>query len=247
MSRSILITGAAKGIGFAIASAAAEAGYSVGLLDADEAAVTEAAEAIQGSMPMVANVSDRESVSLAVSMFGTPDTLVNNAGIVRFGPLIDNDVSDFTDTVSVNLIGCYVVAREVARRMREDGNGGHIINITSINSKTPGPNAGAYPSTKAAVKQLTRQLAIELGPLNIRVNSISPGFIDAGMSTPIYADEKVRSQRASAVPLGRLGSAGDIAKAVLFLDSEDSQYINGHELVIDGGVVHSLLNQLPRD
>ena len=94
---------------------------------------------------------------------------------------------------------------------------------------------------------MTRQLAIELSGRNIRVNSVAPGFIDAGMSAPIYEDKKVRKTRSEAVPLGRLGTARDIAEAIMFLDSEQGSYVNGHEFVVDGGVVHSLLNQLPRD
>lgn len=244
--KSIIITGAAQGIGLAIAHAAAEAGYHVGLVDREASSVNGAAADLSHATPFVADVTNEKEIQNVFDAFGTPTTVVNNAGIVRFGPLVDQSVADFSEVVSVNLIGTYVVAREAANRMRAAG-GGHIINLSSINSRTPGPGAGAYPATKAGVKQMSRQLAIELGDDNVRVNCIAPGFIDAGMSAPIYSDEKVREQRSGAVPMGRLGTAEDIANAVLFLDSEAGQYINGHELVIDGGVVHSLLNQLPRD
>ena len=244
--KSILVTGAANGIGYAIAQAALQAGYRVGILDFDETAVHDAALKLPGSVPLHADVSNEQQVRDAFDTFGTPTTVVNNAGIVRFGPLIEQTVESFVSTVNVNLIGTYVVAREAALRMKPAG-GGHIINLSSINSITPGPGAGAYPATKAGVKQMTRQLAIELGEANIRVNSIAPGFIDAGMSAPIYENQSVRKSRASAVPSGRLGTADDVANAVLYLDSDAGSYVNGHELVIDGGVVHSLLNQLPRD
>ena len=94
---------------------------------------------------------------------------------------------------------------------------------------------------------MTQQMAIEWGKFGIRVNCISPGFIDAGMSKPIYKDKKVRDLRGSAVPSGRLGEADDIANAVLFLDSENASYINGHNLVVDGGVISCVIAQLPRE
>lgn len=244
--KSIIITGAARGIGRSIAEHCARAGYRVGLIDMNEQHLAEAASSIAGSVALKADVTQPDQVTSALDAFGTPTTIVNNAGIVRFGPLIEQTIENFTQTVNINLIGSYIVAREGAIRMKEAG-GGHIINMSSINSITPGPGAGAYPATKAGVTQMTRQLAIELGDANVRVNAIAPGFIDAGMSEPIYEDKKVRELRAGAVPSGRLGTAEDIAIAVLFLDSDAGSYINGHELVIDGGVVHSLLAQLPRD
>lgn len=245
--KSILITGAASGIGAAIASACGNAGYRVGLLDLDTDSLEKVASTIGNAVVLRADVTIEEDVSNAIDLFGTPDTVVNNAGIVRFGPLIEQSVDDFTLTVKVNLIGSYIVAREAAIRMKAQGIFGHIINLSSINSVTPGPGAGAYPATKAGIKQLTRQLAIELGDARIRVNCIAPGFIDAGMSAPIYADPAVRAKRSAAVPMGRLGTGNDIAQAVLYLDSDAGAYVNGHELVVDGGVVHSLLGQLPRD
>jgi NAD(P)-dependent dehydrogenase (short-subunit alcohol dehydrogenase family) len=216
--KSVIVTGAASGIGLAIAQAAEQAGYRTGLLDFDPAGLDEAAASMNSAEILIADVTSETEVHQAFDEFGTPALVVRT----------------------------YIVAREAARRMIEAG-GGHIINLSSINSITPGPGAGAYPATKAAVAQMTRQLAIELGPDQVRVNAIAPGFIDAGMSAPIYDDEKVRELRSGAVPAGRLGLAEDIANAVLFLDSEKGSYINGHELVIDGGVVHSLLNQLPRE
>ena len=244
--KSILITGAANGIGKTIAEHCSRDGYRVGLLAMNEKALRETASNLANSEVLVADVTRPGEVEAAFDQFGTPDTIVNNAGIVRFGPLIEQSVEDFIQTVNINLIGTYIVSREGAHRMKQAG-GGHIINMSSINSRTPGPGAGAYPATKAGVTQMARQLAIELGDANIRVNAIAPGFIDAGMSAPIYEDEKVRNKRAGAVPSGRLGTADDIAAAVLYLDSDAGSYVNGHELVIDGGVVHSLLAQLPRD
>ena len=247
MTRRAIVTGAGHGIGAAIARRLAEAGYRVGVFDIDIGRTAAIAAGLPGAVALTADVADEDQVRAAFDTFGaTPDLVVNNAGIVRFGALVDQSVADFALTVRVNLLGCYVVSREAARRMLSRG-AGHIVNITSINSRTPGPGAGAYPATKAAIVQLTRQMAIECGPGGVRVNAIAPGFIDAGMSEPIYQDPQTRASRAAGVPLKRLGTADDIASAVLYLDSDNSAYINGHELVVDGGVVHSLLAQLPRN
>jgi NAD(P)-dependent dehydrogenase (short-subunit alcohol dehydrogenase family) len=130
--------------------------------------------------------------------------------------------------------------------MRDRGRG-NIVNITSINSITPGPNAGAYPAAKAGLARLTEQMALEWGPLGLRVNAVAPGFIDAGISAPFFANPAVRELRSRAVPMRRLGTAADVAEAVMFLASDEASYVNGHELVVDGGVVSSLLLQLPRE
>jgi NAD(P)-dependent dehydrogenase (short-subunit alcohol dehydrogenase family) len=170
---------------------------------------------------------------------------VNNAGVVRFGGLEEQSVQDYIDVLNINLLGSCLCAREVAPGMMSRGSG-HIINFTSINGIHPAPGVGLYGGTKAAMANMTQAMAIEWGPRGIRVNAIAPGFIDAGMSKPIYADPKVREVRGGGVPLRRLGDANDIAQAVLFLDSEDAQYIHGHQLVIDGGVSNSVMAHLPR-
>jgi NAD(P)-dependent dehydrogenase (short-subunit alcohol dehydrogenase family) len=115
-----------------------------------------------------------------------------------------------------------------------------------MNGVEPGPNAGAYGATKAGVALLTRQMALEWGPTGIRVNAVAPGLIDAGMSEPIYEDADIRARREGRVPLGRLGSADDVAAAALFLLSDEASYITGTELLVDGGVTHSVIGSLPR-
>lgn len=246
-----LVTGAGHGLGAAIAAALAKAGYRVAVLDADGAAATATAAGLTGALGMTADVTDEASVEAAVAAVETafgqpPDLLVNNAGIVRFGALLDIDLADFRRVMDVNLIGCFIVTRAVARRMVKRRSG-VIVNITSINALTPGPNAGAYPASKAGVARLTEHFAVELGAHGIRVNSIAPGFIDAGMSAPIFADPQVRALRGSGVPLRSLGTAADVANAVLYLASDAARYVNAHQLVVDGGVVANLLALLPRE
>lgn len=245
--RSMLVTGGGRGLGAAIASAAAADGYRVGVID------VVAPEAANGASPagaaitsFVASVSDEGAIEAVLDEFGTPDVVVNNAGIVRFGPLLDLDVADFRSVVDVNLVGSYIVARAAARRWIAAGRPGCVVNVTSMNGVAAGPNAGAYGPSKAAVVLLTSQMAIEWGPLGIRVNAVAPGLIDAGMSEPIYADPEMRAARESKVPIGRLGVAADVAEAVLFLASDRAAYVHGHNLVVDGGVTGSVIAHLPR-
>lgn len=238
---SMLVTGAASGLGAEIAAAAAAAGYRVGVFDvASPASDPGGVEVFAGS------VTDRHAFAGALDAFGTPDVLVNNAGIVRFGPLLDLDSEDFRAVVDVNLGGCFDCSQLVAQRLVAEQRSGSIVNITSMNGVAAGPNAGAYGSTKAAIALLTSQMALEWGPLGIRVNAVAPGLIDAGMSEPIYADPATREARESKVPLGRLGLAADVASAVLFLAGPDAAYITGQNLVVDGGVTGSVIAHLPR-
>lgn len=246
--KSAIITGGAHGIGAAICRQAARDGYRVGVLDlsADDCAalVRELGGAPHVALP--ADVSNETDVARAFDAFGAvPDLLVNNAGIVRFGALTEQSVDDFRKVINVNLVGTYIAAREAALRMRPRGSG-VIINMSSINAITPAPGSGGYPSAKAGVVALTELLSMEAGAYGVRVNSVAPGFVDGGMSAPIYADPKVRALRSGAVPLKRLATVEDIANAVLWLASDGAAYITGHHLVVDGGVSHSVLMQLPR-
>lgn len=245
--KTAIVTGAAGGLGADIAEVLSERGYRVGVLDLDPAQVEETAARLPNARGLVADVSDAEAVAAAFESFGdAPDLLVNNAGIVRFGPLEEQSPADYADVIRVNFLGSCLCARLVAPGMLARGSG-HIINLTSVNGIHPAPGVGAYSGTKAAMASMTQAMSIEWGPRGIRVNAIAPGFIDAGMSKPIYADPKVRAKRGGGVPLRRLGSARDIAEAVLFLDSDAAGYITGHELVVDGGVSNSVMAHLPRD
>ena len=248
----MLVTGGARGLGAAIAAAADDAGYRVGVIDVLDTSIGLAGPAGNGDAPTTpirafsASVADEQAVEAVLDEFGVPDVVVNNAGIVRFGPLVDLEVAEFRAVVDVNLVGTFVVARAAARRWIERGHPGCIVNVTSMNGVAAGPNAGAYGSSKAAVALLTSQMALEWGPSGIRVNAVAPGLIDAGMSEPIYADPVVRAARESKVPLGRLGVASDIANVVLFLASDGAAYIHGQNIVVDGGVTGSVIAHLPR-
>ena len=242
-----LVTGAGNGIGAAIATAAQSAGYRVAVMDANADAARAMAAQLGDAVSLPCDVTDEKAVDQALATLGAiPDLLVNNAGIVKFGHLLDISVDDFRRVLDVDLVGAYILSRAVGRGMRERGSG-NIVSISSINAITPSLGTNAYAAAKAGLVVMTKLLALELGPHGVRVNSVSPGFVDGGMSTAVFANAKTRELRTKAVPLRRLGSVEDIANAVMFLASDEATYIHGQDLGVDGGLVHSLLSQIPRD
>lgn len=242
-----LVTGAGNGIGAAIATAAQSAGYRVAVMDANADAARAMAAQLGDAVALPCDVTDEKAVDQALATLGAiPDLLVNNAGIVKFGHLLDISVDDFRRVLDVDLVGAYILSRAVGRGMRERGSG-NIVSISSINAITPSLGTNAYAAAKAGLVVMTKLLALELGPHGVRVNSVSPGFVDGGMSTAVFANAKTRELRTKAVPLRRLGSVEDIANAVMFLASDEATYIHGQDLGVDGGLVHSLLSQIPRD
>jgi NAD(P)-dependent dehydrogenase (short-subunit alcohol dehydrogenase family) len=252
--RHALVTGAAGGLGEAIAARLVREGHRVVVVDLDADAISAAAERIgtadagAGAVPVAADVTDETALEAALDALGAaPDLAVCNAGLLRTGPLLEHDVEAFRLVTDVNLVGVFATARAAARRMIDAGRGGSIVNMASVAGVHANVSSGAYAATKAGVIRLTEQMALEWGAHGIRVNAIAPGFIDAGMSTPFYADAAVRSARAGATPLGRLGTADDVADVALFLASDASGYVTGQNIVVDGGVIGSILVQVPRD
>jgi NAD(P)-dependent dehydrogenase (short-subunit alcohol dehydrogenase family) len=249
----VLVTGGGQGLGATIASAAVADGWKVAVLDRDrDAAARTAADIGDDAVALTADTTDEVELDAALDQLtratgrAAPDAVVCNAGIVRFGPLLDLTTDDWRGAVDVNLTGTFLTARAVARRMVAADQAGSIVTITSMNGVAPGPNAGAYGATKAGIARLTQQMALEWGPLGIRANAVAPGLIDAGMSEPIYDDGDIRRRRSERVPLGRLGTAEDVAGVVLFLLSPAAGYVNGVELLVDGGVTMSVISTLPR-
>ncbi len=242
-----IVTGAGGDIGTAITKLALDQGYRVGAIDMNLDMVQPLADAHNNVVALAADIRDAEQVQAAFDAFGdAPDVLVNNAGLVRFGPLEELAIQDFQDVVDVNLVGTFIVSQIAARAMMANG-GGAMVNITSMGGIHPAPGGGAYGATKSGLAQMTELMSVEWGPSGIRVNAVAPGFIDAGMSAPFFKDPVVRELRGGGVPLRRLGTAEDVAEAVMFLASDAASYISGQELAVDGGVINSVLAQLPRE
>ena len=250
MTKIALVTGAAGGLGAAIAIRLSEEGYRVALLDREERKLRAREFEIADLMAVIADVTDEARIEdvldeIEASFGAPPDVLVNNAGIVCFGDILEQSVADFRRVIDVNLVGTYIMSRAAGRRMAKRGRGA-IVNITSLNAVAPSPDAGAYPCSKAAVVSLTQHMALVLGPRGVRVNAVGPGFINSGMSAPIYADPVVEQARGATVPARRIGLEADVAEAVLFLASDRASYILGQHLMVDGGVSFSLKLQMPR-
>lgn len=238
-----LVTGAARGIGRAIAERLAQEGAKLALFDrdaagADETAArltAEGAEAEAFGVDIAKRAEVRAAVSRVNARFGGIDILVNNAGIGKPAPFLDITDEDWNAMMAVNIGGLFTVSQEVARGMVERGFG-RIVNMASLAAHTANDNQAAYAATKGAVVAMTRVMAFELGRRGVTVNAVSPGPIDtelaATMLTP--AARRAREER---IPQGRLGQPADVAGAVAFLASPDAAYVNGTVLVVDGGLL----------
>jgi 3-oxoacyl-[acyl-carrier protein] reductase len=237
-----VVTGASKGIGAAIAQKLASEGAKVVVNYAsDKAGAQRVADNIKkaGGEAIVvqADVSKLGDIKKLFAetkrAFGQVDVLVNNAGVYEFRPLEALDEEHYRRIFDLNVLGLLLTTKEAVTHM--NGDGGSIINVSSIASKTPPPASSVYSGTKGAVDVISRVLAQELAPRKIRVNTLSPGAtITEGvkaMDAPGFEELAI-----SRTPLGRLGTADDIAKAALFLATEDSGWITGEELLVGGGI-----------
>jgi NAD(P)-dependent dehydrogenase (short-subunit alcohol dehydrogenase family) len=243
----LLVTGGGHGIGREIVRQAAAAGYGVAIWDVNgDDAKAVAAELDTSTHVSELDISDEQAVLAATTdLPAVPDALVNNAGAVRFGPLLDLTLPNWETAIRVNLTGTFVVSRAIVRGMIERGSGA-IVNISSIDGVAAAPFVGSYSAAKAGVIMLTQHMALEWAQYGVRVNSVAPGLIDAGMSAPIYADSAVREQRVGRVPAGRLGRPEDIAAAVLYVVSDAASYLTAQTIVVDGGITMATLNALSR-
>ncbi|WP_391121060.1 SDR family NAD(P)-dependent oxidoreductase [Psychrobacillus sp. L3] len=232
-----VITGGASGIGAATARLFVSEGAKVVLVDLNEEkgkAFEEELKILNAEALFVkANITSEEDVAdifkQAVETFGKVDIVFNNAGIGRVHSSHDLEYAEWRNTVNVDLDGVFLVAREAIREMLKTG-GGTIVNTASMYGWVGSPGSAAYNAAKGGVINLTRSLALEYAEQNIRVNSLCPGFID----TPIIPEES-KQVLASMTPMKRLGQAEEMAKAVLFMASDDSSFMTGNSLTVDGG------------
>ncbi len=239
-TRVALVTGGARGIGLAIARGFLARGHAVALLDIDTAtlATTEAALgdpgrvlAIGGDVSAPADVA--RAVAAVRARFGRLDALVNNAGIAVFKPTLDTTYEEFGRVMAVNLHGAFLCTQAAAPLMLQGGGGG-VVNIASISGLRASTLRVAYGTSKAALIQLTRQHAVELGTRGIRVNCVAPGPVDTDMAKLVHT-VAIRSDYHDVIPLNRYGTVDEIAAAVCWLCSAEASYINGQVLAADGG------------
>jgi NAD(P)-dependent dehydrogenase (short-subunit alcohol dehydrogenase family) len=244
--KTAIITGGTRGIGLAVAQGFLEAGANVTVSSRKQEHVDDAlrglaahASKLLGVAAHVAQTDDLERLVAATEdRFGAVNVLVNNAGTnPYFGPLVDSKDWAWDKTMDVNLKAPYRLSRLVARRMIATGSGGSIINMASVAGLTASPLQGIYCVSKAALIMLTRVLAKELGPHNIRVNCICPGVIKTRLSEALWKDPHAEQQAVQLKALGRIGQTEELIGAALYFASDASSFTTGASLQVDGGMV----------
>jgi NAD(P)-dependent dehydrogenase (short-subunit alcohol dehydrogenase family) len=239
-SRIALVTGAAGGIGRAIAARLARAGARPVLLDVDRDGVDAAAAALgaHGAVALVTDLTADSERAPALDRLAAagllPDILVNNAGLQHIAPFVSTPAADLERLLAVNVQAMYSLTRELAGRWIAAGRRGVVVNIASIAGAVHFPGLSAYSITKAGVRGLTGAVALDLAPHGIRVNAVAPGHIDTAMST-VRNDPVALARRVATIPLARLGQPEDVAEVVAFLASDAASYVTGQTITVDGG------------
>jgi NAD(P)-dependent dehydrogenase (short-subunit alcohol dehydrogenase family) len=237
--KAALVTGAARGIGLATAKRFLAEGWRVALLDIEGELLQMAVTGLPSAdtLALVCDVADAAQVAGAMEQvarqFGRLDALINNAGVAVFAPLLETSNADWNRILSVNLTGPFLCTKAAAPLMREQG-GGAVVNITSISAVRASTLRSAYGTSKAGLAHLTKQLAVELASLGIRVNGVAPGPVDTALAKAVHTAE-IRADYHDAIPLNRYGLEEELAEAIFFLSSDRASYITGQILAVDGG------------
>lgn len=239
-----LITGAGSGNGRGIAIGMAEAGSKMVIADVNPATAEETAAMIRGNggqavsthVDVTSRASVDEMVATAVEAFGRIDTLINNAGVANRDPFLEVSEAEFDRVFAVNVKGTLLCTQAVAPVMIAAGRGGSIVNLASTSTELVSKNMGAYAASKGAVKVLTKVMAVELGEHYIRANAICPGFTPTGLNTAKSANPELVQREIDRVVLKRVGTPQDYVGACTFLASEQSSWMTGTMMFIDGGI-----------
>lgn len=235
-----LVTGAARGIGYACAEAIAETGARMVLADINGEGASAAAETLgNGADSMACDVREPSQVGELFdwieSDLGHVSILVNNAGIAVPAPFLETTPEQFRQVIDVNLTGTFLVTQRAAKTMVVEGIEGTIVNMSSVNAQVAIPSVASYCASKGGVMQLTKAAALALAPHNIRVNAVGPGSIDTAMMESVNADSEAMEKVMSRTPLKRMGTPREIGDVVAFLVSDKASYITGETIYVDGG------------
>lgn len=238
-----VVTGAARGIGFACAKIFADEGAKVVLGDVLTDIGPKAAKEIDPSGKRavfvkcdVSNPGDVQGlIDAAVKTFGGLDVCVANAGINVVKDFLDLTLEDWNKVIAVNLTGVFLTCQAAAKQMVKQGRGGSIINMSSCNAVMAIPTIAPYAASKGGINQLTRAMSISMAARNIRVNAIGPGSIATDMVKQVATDPKIRHSQMARTPLGRYGEPEEVGRVALFLATDDSSYITGQTIYPDGG------------
>jgi NAD(P)-dependent dehydrogenase (short-subunit alcohol dehydrogenase family) len=239
--KTALVTGGAAGIGRAIVEALLEEEARVVLFDIDPAATAATVAELSGRGELTAvtgSIAERADVRRAVAaceQAGGVDVLMANAGIAALVPFLEIDQAGWDRMLAVNLTGTFHAVQEAAAVMARQGQGGSIVVMSSQNAFFPQYSTAAYSATKGALAALVRAAALDLSAQRIRLNAISPGYIDTPLAAPLVSDAKTAAGLLAHVPLGRFGQPREVASAALFLASAEASYITGANIVVDGG------------
>lgn len=235
-NKTVIVTGAARGIGLATTKQFLADGWNVAMVDRDEETLIEAAKGLSNALPIMCDVSQPDQVDAMVAQVlaekGRIDALVNNAGVADFQRIENTDFALWRKVMATNLDGVFLCSQAAVPHMAKQG--GAIVNIASISGMRASTLRVAYGTSKAAVIHLTKQQAAELGEVGIRANAVCPGPVRTKLAAAVHSPEIIKAYT-DAIPLARSGSEDEIANVIVFLCSDKASYVTGQALAVDGG------------